>query len=111
MYTKCVLTVALTIIDADFPFCLKKVNGIIQGTMYAKCVLTVPLTIVDADFPLSLKKVLGIIQGTMYTKCTNHSSYYNSCRFSLQPEKSSWCYPRNDVYKMCIDRSSYYSRY
>ena len=58
MYTKCVLTVPLSIIDADFPFCLKKVNGIIQGTTYTKCVLTVPLTIIDADFPFSLKKLL-----------------------------------------------------
>ena len=57
MYTKCVSTVPLTTVDADFAFNLKKVIGIIRGTMYTKCVLTVPLTTVDADFALNLKKL------------------------------------------------------
>ena len=69
MYTKCVLTVPLTTVDADFDLNLKNVMSIIGGTMYTKCVLTVPLTTVDADFALNLKKVMSIIGGTMYTKC------------------------------------------
>ena len=84
MYTKCVLTVPLTTVDADFDLNLKKVMSIIQGSMYTKC--------------------------TLYQMCIYNSSYYSRCRFCLELEKSYEYYSRNDVYEMCIDRSSYYSR-
>ena len=53
MYTKCVLTVSLTTLDADFPLTLKIVIGVIQGTIYITCVLSVPLTTAADDFPLT----------------------------------------------------------
>ena len=54
LYTKCVLTVSLTTLDADFPLTLKIVIDVIQGTIYITCVLSVPLTTAADDFPLTL---------------------------------------------------------
>ena len=50
MYTKCFHTVPVTAIDPYFVFTLKKVTGVIRGTVYTKCVYTVPVIATDESF-------------------------------------------------------------
>ena len=50
MYTKCVDTVLVTVVDADFPLILKKVTCVIRGTVYTKCVYAVPVIAIDESF-------------------------------------------------------------
>ena len=38
VYAKCVYTVPVTAVDANFPLTWNKVNDAIMGTVYAKCV-------------------------------------------------------------------------
>ena len=54
---KCVLTVPLTTMDPDLPINMKKINGVIRGTMCTKCVLTVPLTKIDEDLSFNMKNL------------------------------------------------------
>ena len=61
MYTKCVLTVPLTIVHQDLPWNLKEFIIVIGGMMYTKCLLTVPLIIVNEDLPWNLKEVIIVI--------------------------------------------------
>ena len=56
MSTKCELTVPFTTIDPDLPLHLKKVNGIMRGTMCIKSILTVPHSTMDPDLSMNMKK-------------------------------------------------------
>ena len=47
MTTKYVYTVPATAIDESYPFNLKQINDIIQGTVSTKCIYTVPSTALD----------------------------------------------------------------
>ena len=44
MYTKCVYIVPVSGVDVELPFQLKKVTGLVRGTVYTKCVQIVPVT-------------------------------------------------------------------
>ena len=90
MYTKCVWTVPVSTVNAEFTLNFKSFIGIIRGTMYTKCVSTVLLARVNADFT---KKVVGISRGRMYTKCvwtvalTTVNAYFPYVDFSLNLKK------------------------
>ena len=61
MYTKCVYIVPLSGVTVDLPFKLKKVTGVVRGTVYTKCVCIVPVSGVSADVPLRQKKRLLVL--------------------------------------------------
>ena len=139
MYTKWVLTVPLTLFNAYFPVSLNKAIDVMndgckmcigRSSYYTQC-----------RFSLELEKNYWYYQGNnVYKMCIDSSSYFRRCRFSIELEKNyciirgtlntkcvltvpltianadfplnlNWCYQRNDVYNMCIDRSSYHSQW
>ena len=79
--------------------------------MCSKCVLTVPLTTINPDLQTNMEKVNGVIRGTIGSKCVlTFPLTIIDLDLQTNMERVKWCYQRNDVYKICIDRSSYYYR-
>ena len=58
------------------------------------------------------KKVTSDVRGTVYTKCVYILPVSGvSADLTFKKIKGYWCWKRNGVYKMCIHRSCFWSRW